>query len=168
VLRFVVMTLEFLKSGRTCHGNSSIGIKPGVSWRLWVMNWKNSDIPTQTLPTQDSAPALKQILRKDVACSHLCVKCVCIVCAQWVGALLCEVSVAISVGVFEASMCVEVWGDNHVTPRGNNNVSLHVCVPACVCAHKCVAVCVHRHVCACWLWHSYVLVVCEQSVGACV
>ncbi len=81
---------------------------------------------------RDSAPALKQILRKDAECSYLCVKCVCIVCVQCVCALVCEVSVAICVCVFDVSMCVEVWEDNHVSARGNNNVSVHVCVPACV------------------------------------
>jgi hypothetical protein len=123
------------------------------------MNLKNSDIRTQTLPTQDSAPALKQILRKDAACSHLCVKCVCIVWVQSICALVCVVSLGICVCVFDVSMCVEAWGENHVSARGNKTVSVPVCVPACVgsvCAHKCVAVCVHRHVCACWLWHSYV------------
>ena len=96
------------------------------------MNLQNSDIRTQTLPTQDSDPALKQILRKDAACSHLCVKCVCIVCVQCVCPLVCEVCVATCVCVFDVSMCVEVWGDKHVSARGNNNVSVHVCVPACV------------------------------------
>ncbi len=133
MLIFVVMTLEFLKSGRTCHENRSIVKKPGVSRRLWVMNLKNSDIRTQTLPTQDSAPALKQILRKDEASSHLCVKYVCIVCVQCVCALVCEVFVAICVCVFDVSMCVEVWGDNHVSARGNNNVFVHVCVPVPAC-----------------------------------
>jgi hypothetical protein len=132
VLIFVVMTLEFLKSGRTCHENRSIVKKPGVSRRLWVMNLKNSDIRTQTLPTQDSAPALKQILRKDAACSHLCVKCVCIVWVQSICALVCVVSLGICVCVFDVSMCVEAWGENHVSARGNKTVSVPVCVPACV------------------------------------
>ncbi len=101
------------------------------------MNLENSDIGTQTLPTQDSAPALKQILRKDAACSHLCVKCVCIVCVCSVFAplcvyIVCEVCVAICVCVFDVSMCVEVWEDKHVSARGNSYVSVHLCVPACV------------------------------------
>ena len=59
-------------------------------------------------------------------CPHECVwvQCVC--------ALVFEVCVAICVCVFDVSMCVEVWGDKHVSARGNSNVSVHVCVPACV------------------------------------
>ena len=110
------------------------------------MNLKNSDIPTQTLPTQDSAPALKQILRKDAACSHLCVKCVCIVCVQCVCALVCEVCVAICVCVFDVSMCVEGWGDNHVSARSPCVCPLvcEVCVPISV--WRCVGTDMYVHV----------------------
>jgi hypothetical protein len=133
VLIFVGMTLEFHKSGRTCHGNRSIVTKPGVSCRLWVMNLKNSDIRTQTLPTQDSAPALKQILRKDAACSHLCVKCVCIVWVQSVCPLVCVVSLGICVCVFDVSMCVEAGGGESCQCTLQQD-----CVRPRVCARLCV------------------------------
>ncbi len=60
---------------------------------------------------------------------EVCVHCVCVQC---VCALVCEVCVAICVCVFDVSMCVEVWGEKHVTARVNSNVSVHLCVPACV------------------------------------
>ena len=110
------------------------------------MNLKNSDIRTQTLPTQDSAPALKQILRKDAACSHLCVKCVCIVCVCSVFARLCVKCVWPYVCVFSMSQCV--WR------YGGTNMSVHVatamCPSTCVCplvCEVCVPICVGRSVC---------------------
>jgi hypothetical protein len=65
-----VLTREFLQSGRTCHGNGSIVRRTGVSGMLCVLNLNNSEIRSHTLPTQHSAPAVKQKLRNDAECSH--------------------------------------------------------------------------------------------------
>jgi hypothetical protein len=174
VLIFGVMTLECAKNGWTCCGNRSSVIKHGVSWTIWVINLENCDIRTQTVPTLYSAPALKPILRKDEPCSHLCVKCVCILCVCSVLARVCV-------------KCVWLY------------VSLHLCVPACVwcvCSQTCIRplvfarVCVRPLVCArlwvmcvcpyvsgsvclqtcmCMLVGAFLrAVLCEQCVGSCV
>ncbi len=136
------------------------------------MNLENSDIRTQTLPPQDSAPALKQILRKDAACSHLCVKCVCIVCVcsvfarlcvKFVCPYVCETLRSVNVcGGVGGPSCQCTWQQLCIRPL----VCARLCVK-CVCPYVCGGVCAQT--CMCMLVAASLrAVVCEQCVGSCV